>query len=191
MIEKYKYTDLEFFLDNNLSGDKKINYLNFTTTRGKRVTAEVRLKKDMVKRYFHTTCEKMFRVYQEGVIGSALSGAMGINAHYANMIAAVYIATGQDVASTHESAVGLSTFEMVGEDLIVTVLLPSLVVGTIGGGTKLPSQYKNLQIMECAGPKADCFAEILTATVLAGELSIVASHAAGDFTSAHMRFGRS
>lgn len=132
----------------------------------------------------------MFRVYQEGVVGSALSGMVGINAHYANMIAAVYIAIGQDVASTHESAVGLSTFEMVDGDLVVTVLLPSLVMGTMGGGTKLSSQNKNLKIMECAGPSADRFAEILTATVLAGELSIVASHAAGDFTRAHMRFGR-
>ena len=132
----------------------------------------------------------MCKFCQEGMLGSMLSGSIGANAHYANIIAGVYLATGQDVACTHESAVGLTYFEMDKTHLIVSIILPCLVTGTVGGGTKLPSQSENLKIMGCDGGNANKFAEILAVTILAGEISLVGALAAGDFTSAHEKFGR-
>lgn len=187
---KNNYNEIKYVLDNNLSGDKKVNMLNLTSTRGHRVTAEVLVPKVVIQNYFHTTALEICEISKEGLIGTILSSGVGINAHYANMIAAIFIATGQDVASTHESAVGFTHFEKIGDDLLTTVLLPTLVVGTVGGGTGLPSQATNLKIMECFQEPVNKFAEIVAVAVLAGELSIVASHAAGDFTRAHAVYGR-
>ena len=120
------------------------------------------------------------------------SGSIGIQGHFANGLTAIFIATGQDAACVSEAYVGITRMEVINEaDLYVSVTLPSLVVGTIGGGTGLPTQRECLDLLDCSGPgSARKFAEICGATVLAGELSIAAAMASGDFSDAHKLFGR-
>ena len=124
--------------------------------------------------------------------GGVLSGTIGVQGHYANGLAALYIACGQDVACVAESAVGVTRFELTDPgDLYAAVTLPSLVVGTVGAGTGLPSQQACLDIMGLAGPgKAPALAEVCAGLCLAGELSIIGALCSGDFTRAHQRLAR-
>jgi hydroxymethylglutaryl-CoA reductase (NADPH) len=123
-----------------------------------------------------------------------LSGTIGVQGHYANGLAALFIACGQDAACVSEAAVGVTRLEIDGEGdgfLYASVTLPNLIVGTVGGGTGLPSQRACLEIAGLAGPgKARAFAEVCAALVLAGELSITAAFCAHEFTQAHARLAR-
>jgi hydroxymethylglutaryl-CoA reductase (NADPH) len=125
-------------------------------------------------------------------IGAIQSGSIGIQAHYANALAAFYIACGQDPACVAESAVGVTRFEVTDEgDLYAAVTLPSIVVGTVGGGTALPGQRACLEILGLAGEgNALALAEVCGALALAGELSITGAMCAGEFTRAHKRLAR-
>lgn len=182
----------EWFLESNLSGDKKINSVNFTSNRGKKVVAVCRIPAEIVKKNLHTTPEKMCRLADLSMITSLQAHAFGAQAHFANTLAAVYIAAGQDPACVAESAAGLTYLQMIEGDLQISVTLPGIMVGTVGGGTRLPTQNSCLQLMGCAGAgKSAKFAEILAAGVLAGEISIIGAMAADEFTDAHARYGRS
>ena len=125
-------------------------------------------------------------------MGGVLSGTIGVQGHYANGLAALYIACGQDAACVSESAVGVTRFELTGNgDLYAAVTLPNLIVGSVGGGTGLPSQQACLRLMGLAGPgKARALAEVCAGVALAGELSIIGALSAGDFTRAHQRLAR-
>jgi hydroxymethylglutaryl-CoA reductase (NADPH) len=115
-----------------------------------------------------------------------------VQGHYANGLAALYIACGQDAACVSESAVGVTRMELTDEGaLYVAVTLPNLIVGTVGGGTGLPSQKACLNILGLAGAGgARAFAEIAAAVCLAGELSIIGALCAGHFTRAHQKLAR-
>ncbi|MBI4641983.1 MAG: hydroxymethylglutaryl-CoA reductase, partial [Candidatus Tectomicrobia bacterium] len=180
------------FVEANLSGDKKASAQSFQSVRGKKVTAEVILPADLVEKRLHTTQEKIANHWRLSAIGGILSGTVGIHGHYANGLAALYIACGQDAACVAESAVGVSRFEVTDQgDLYAAVTLPNLIVGTVGGGTGLPSQKACLEILGLAGPgKALAFAEVCAAVCLAGELSIAGAICSGDFTRAHEWFAR-
>lgn len=125
-------------------------------------------------------------------MGGVLSGAIGIQGHYANGLAAIYLACGQDVACVAESAVGSTRFDMTSDgNFYASVTLPNLIVGTVGGGTGLPSQQAALNIMGLAGTgKARAFAEVCAAITLAGELSITGAICAQHFCRAHHRLAR-
>ncbi len=125
-------------------------------------------------------------------LGGVLSGTMGVQGHYANGLAALYIACGQDAACVAESAVGVTRLELTGTaDLYAAVTLPNIMVGTIGGGTGLPSQRACLEVMGLAGPgKAHALAEVCAGLCLAGELSISGALCAGDFSRAHQVLAR-
>jgi hydroxymethylglutaryl-CoA reductase (NADPH) len=112
--------------------------------------------------------------------------------HVANGLTALFIACGQDVACISESSVGLTRMEATENgDLYVSLTLPSLIVGTVGGGTSLPTQKECLELIDCAGPgNARKFAEICCAVALAGELSIASAMSADHFTRAHEKLGR-
>ncbi|HEY9713185.1 MAG TPA: hydroxymethylglutaryl-CoA reductase [Chroococcales cyanobacterium] len=181
-----------WFIESNMSGDKKANSLSFTSVRGKKVTAEVIIPARLVEKRLHTTVEAMWRHYMIGVMGSSIIGSFGIQGHYANGLTALYIACGQDAACVAESAVGLSRLEvMANGDLYGAVTLPNLIVGTVGGGTGLPSQRACLELMGMHGAgKARAFAEICAAVVLSGELSINGAMSCGEFTRAHARLAR-
>jgi hydroxymethylglutaryl-CoA reductase (NADPH) len=121
-----------------------------------------------------------------------MSGTVGVQGHYANGLAAMFIACGQDAACVAEAAVGTTRMEVTTDgELYVSVTLPNLIVGTVGGGTKLPSQQAGLQIMGLAGAgRARALAEVAAALCLAGEISIVGAICAGEFTRAHVRLAR-
>jgi hydroxymethylglutaryl-CoA reductase (NADPH) len=179
-------------LEANASGDKKASAASFLAVRGKRVAAEATIPAGLVRARLHTDAASMVQTWQLGAIGGALSGAMGIQAQYANGLAALYIACGQDAACVAESAVGVTRFELTpGGDLHAAVTLPGLIVGTVGGGTGLPSQRACLEILGLAGPgHARAFAEVCAGLTLAGELSITGALAAGEFARAHQRLAR-
>ncbi|MDN5279592.1 MAG: hydroxymethylglutaryl-CoA reductase [Clostridiales bacterium] len=182
----------DWFLESNLSGDKKINGINFTGNRGKKVLAVCRIPADIIRKNLHTTPERMCRLAELSMITSLQAHSFGVQAHYANTLAAVYIAAGQDPACVAESAAGITHLELINGDLQISVTLPGIMVGTVGGGTRLPTQNRCLQMMTCSGPgKARKFAEILAAAVLAGEISIIGAMAADEFTDAHAKYGRS
>ncbi|MGI8619457.1 MAG: hydroxymethylglutaryl-CoA reductase [Gemmatimonadaceae bacterium] len=179
------------FLESNHSGDKKASAQSFMAGRGRSVTAEVVVPRGMVESRLHTTPELMCRYWAMSAIGGVLSGTIGVQGHYANGLAAIYLACGQDVACVAESAVGVTRMEMAGEALYVSVTLPNLVVGTVGGGTALPSQRACLDMLGLAGAgNANAFAEVCAAIALAGELSIVGALCAGEFAQAHARLAR-
>lgn len=179
------------FLESNHSGDKKASAQSFITGRGRSVTAEVVVPRQLVERRLHTTPETMCRYWAMSAIGGVLSGTIGVQGHYANGIAAIYMACGQDVACVAESAVGVTRMELTGDALYTSVTLPNLIVGTVGGGTALPSQRACLDILGLAGPgNANAFAEVCAAMALAGELSIVGALCAGEFAQAHARLAR-
>ncbi|MBD1558732.1 hydroxymethylglutaryl-CoA reductase [Vibrio sp. S9_S30] len=179
-------------LDGNLSGDKKANAHTMRSVRGKKVSAEVHITRELVKEFLHTTPEDMVKFGQITTSGALLSGSIGVNAHFANALAALYIACGQDAACVAESAVGMSRMTIKDDgNLYASVTLPNLMLGTVGGGTGLPSQKACLDIMGLSGSgKARALAEVCASLCLAGELSIVGAFCSGHFTKAHSKLSR-
>ena len=182
----------QYFLDGNLSSDKKASARVLGAARGRRVSAEVVLPRSLVREALHTTPEHMEEFWRVGAIGGVLSGTIGVQAHFANALAALYIATGQDAACVAESAIGVTRFEVNGTgDLYASVTLPNVIVGTVGGGTGLPSQSACLDILRLRGPaKAAAFAEVCAGICLAGELSLSGAMCSNDFAGAHLALAR-
>lgn len=180
------------FVEGNMSGDKKASAQSFQGVRGRKIAAEVRLPRELVERGLRTTAAKMTDYWRMSAIGGVLSGTIGVQGHYANGLAALFIACGQDAACVSEAAVGVTRFEAEGDGgLYATVTLPNLIVGTVGGGTGLPSQRACLEILGLAGTgHARAFAEVCAALSLAGELSIIAALSAQHFAKAHARLAR-
>jgi hydroxymethylglutaryl-CoA reductase (NADPH) len=180
-----------WYIEGNYSGDKKASYLGMMRGRGRKVSASVTLPENAVERYLHTTVEEILAYGRVANLGALLSGQMGAQAHYANGLAALYIATGQDAACVVESAVGFTRMEARGADLFCSVTMPNILVGSVGGGTKLPSQSAALNILGLRGENnGAALAEVTAALCLCGEISIVAAIAAGHFTRAHERLAR-
>lgn len=192
IMENSPITPENAYLDGNLSGDKKASSQTLRSVRGKKVTAEAHIPAKLVKKYLHTTPEKMMQFTQMSTVGATLSGTIGINAHYANALAALYIACGQDAACVAESAIGMTRIEVDRNgDLYASVTLPNLMLGTVGGGTGLPSQKACLELMGLHGAgKSQALAEVCAALCLAGELSIVGAFCAGHFSRAHHKLAR-
>ncbi len=182
----------KWFVEANCSGDKKTTAQSFSGVRGKKVSVEVRIPEKLVKRFLHTTPQHMVDCWRISALGGVTSGAVGTQAHYANSLAAMFIACGQDAACVAEAAVGVTRFEVCDDGaLYCSVTLPNLIVGTVGGGTKLPSQQACLSLMKLPHEnQARAFAEVCAAAALAGEISITGSIAAGDFTHAHKHLAR-
>ncbi|OGH13782.1 MAG: hypothetical protein A2687_03260 [Candidatus Levybacteria bacterium RIFCSPHIGHO2_01_FULL_38_26] len=179
----------------NMCVDKKPNFLNFIEGRGYMVSAEALIPKKLVKTVLKAEINEIIEVYQRKIVyGSALSGSIGSNAHFANILAAIFAATGQDLAHVAECSIGTTTIETVKDSLYASVYLPDLAVGTVGGGTGLETQKEALSIMGVAGgdngKNARKFAEIIGGAVLAGEISLLASLAEGSLASVHKRLGR-
>ncbi len=181
-----------WFIESNYSGDKKATALSFTSVRGKKVSAEMVLPKTIVHKVLKTSPEAIVEYWQASTLGVVQSGSLGAQGHFANGLTALFLATGQDVACISEAAVGITRMELTGPgDLYISVTLPALIVGTVGGGTHLPTQQECLRLMGCLGSgKAKKFAEICAALVLAGELSIAAAMSAHHFADAHQKLGR-
>jgi hydroxymethylglutaryl-CoA reductase (NADPH) len=182
----------EFYIESNASGDNKANYQSFQHVRGRKVSIEVTLPRAVVCAVLKSTPENMERFGRAAAYGSLKTGTLGVQAHCANGLAALFIACGQDAACVAEAAVGIVRLEVNADgDLYAAGTFPNLIVGSVGGGTRLGTQRECLEIMGCFGPgKANRLAEITAGVCLAGELSILAALAEGHFVQAHASLGR-
>jgi hydroxymethylglutaryl-CoA reductase (NADPH) len=186
-----QYPGSRHLLFSGMCSEKRASGLVIVAGKGKRVTAGALVPRSTLKMYLRVTPEQLFEVWQSTVVGHLHAGAVGYNAHYANGLAAIFIATGQDVANIANSACGITVFELHPEGLFVSVTLPALSVATVGGGTSLPTQREALEVMGCYGTgKAKKLAEIVAAALLGGEISMGAAIATGEFVAAHERYGR-
>jgi hydroxymethylglutaryl-CoA reductase (NADPH) len=180
------------YVEANMSGDKKATMQSFLSVRGKKVTAEIVIPAEIISTCLRTSAKAMVDYWRISAMGGVLSGAIGVQGHYANGLAALFLATGQDVACVSEASVGVTRMEeMDNNALYAAVTLPNLIVGTVGGGTGLPSQATCLKLMGLQGQgRAAAFAEVCGALCLAGELSIIAALSAGHFAAAHGKLAR-
>jgi len=189
-------------LSGNYCTDKKPAAINWIEGRGKSVVAEAIIPGPTVKSVLKTTVADMVNLnLKKNLIGSAMAGSIGgFNAHAANIVTAIYLATGQDPAQNVESSNCMTLMEAIndGKDLLVTVSMPSIEVGTVGGGTILSPQRAMLEMMGIAGAhpttpgaNAQRLARIIAAGVMAGELSLMAALSAGHLIRAHMAHNRS
>lgn len=183
-------------LSGNFCVDKKPSWQNFVQGRGFRVHAEATFPERILQSVLKTTAHEIYDVWlAKCMIGSAISGSLGYNAQFANVVAALFLATGQDIAHVTEGSMGIVTAEVVqGTDLYMAVDMPDVLVGTVGGGTGLATQQEALSLLGVAGGKegnnSSQLAAIVGGAVLAGEVSLLSSLEQGTLAQAHQRLGR-
>jgi hydroxymethylglutaryl-CoA reductase (NADPH) len=184
--------EARFILSGNMETDKKHSRINMLLTRGKRVVAETVLRREILKDIMGVETKDLFGARQISWVGAFLAGSSNNSAHTANALAALFIATGQDAADVAESHASVSYAQLLDNgDLYWSITLPSLIVGTHGGGTGLATQNECLAMLGCtADGSADKFAEICAAVVLAGEASLASAVLHGDWVPSHDRLGR-
>lgn len=174
----------------NYDIDKKPAWLNFINNRGFSLWADVTVPAATVTSVLKTSAKNLFEVWLgKCMIGSAMSGSLGYNAHFANIIAAIFAATGQDLAHIVEGSMGMTTARALENgDLYFSIYMPAVMMGTVGGGTQLSTQR---EMRELIGAKTSIeLAEITAGAVLAGELSLLASLSQGTLAKAHASLGR-
>jgi hydroxymethylglutaryl-CoA reductase (NADPH) len=192
------YPELAYVsISGNYCTDKKVSCVNGILGRGKSVIADILLPRTLVKKYLKTTPEKIVQLnIKKNLIGSIIAGGVrSANAHFANILLGLYLATGQDASNIIEGSQGFVHTEVRGEDLYFSVSVPNIIVGTVGSGKQLDFVKKNLQKMGCtdceSGANARRLAIITCATVLCGELSLLASQTnPGELMSAHLSIER-
>lgn len=173
----------------NFDIDKKPAWLNIIEGRGREVWAEAVITEEILKKVLKTTATDIYEVWLgKCVYGSYLAGSLGYNCHFANIVAAFFAATGQDLAHVVEGSNGITSARVYGKDLSISVYLPSLMLGSIGGGTRLKTQSEARSITGCSTTAE--LAELLASAVLAGELSLLASLSVHSLAGAHKRLGR-
>jgi hydroxymethylglutaryl-CoA reductase (NADPH) len=183
-------------LSGNYCVDKKPSFLNFIEGRGTKAWAEVTIPQSVLLGVLKTTAERAYDVWLgKCVLGSVMSGSVSYNAQYANVVAALFLATGQDIAHVVEGSLGVTTAEVVdGKDLYVSVYIPDLMVGTIGGGTGLSGQKEALSLLGLSGGDGGehkmRLAEVVAGAVLAGEISLLSSLEEGSLARAHKKLAR-
>ncbi|MGD2127942.1 MAG: hydroxymethylglutaryl-CoA reductase [Lysobacterales bacterium] len=181
-----------YILSGAIDTDKKHSAMNLIRTRGKRVIAEMTLRREVARDLLRVDTRVLYRYRQIAAVGALQAGSAYSGAHSANGIAALFIATGQDVANVAESHAGLTYGQLTEEgDYYWSVTLPAVICATHGGGTGLPTQRECLELLGCRGAgKADKLAEIVAAVVLAGDISLTSAVLAGDWVSSHETMGR-
>ncbi|NNE67493.1 MAG: hydroxymethylglutaryl-CoA reductase [Pyrinomonadaceae bacterium] len=193
VIDSYEDDKIKhFYLESNFATDKKASQVNIMRTRGKRVTAECTIPRNVLIEHMRVEPESL--TYHAGVanVGSFMSGANNNGLHSANGITAMFIATGQDVANVSESSAGMIYSELTPDkDLYISITIPSLIVATYGGGTSLATQKECLDVLGCYGKGGvNKLAEIVAGVVLAGEISLGAAISSSDWVSSHEKYGR-
>jgi hydroxymethylglutaryl-CoA reductase (NADPH) len=181
-----------WLIESNFSGDKKATVLALQGARGKRVSAELVLPDKLCRRYFRAPPGALAESWNLAAAGAAQSGTVGAQGNYANALAALFIACGQDVACVAEAVAGLTRVRVTDEgDLYFSVTLPNLIVGSVGGGTYLPTARECLEMLGCrAEGGARKLAEICAAVVLVAELALGGALAGGSFARIHGELGR-
>nr|XP_017250647.1 PREDICTED: 3-hydroxy-3-methylglutaryl-coenzyme A reductase 2-like [Daucus carota subsp. sativus] len=197
------FPDMEVIgISGNFCSDKKPAAVNWIEGRGKSVVCEAMITEDVVKKVLKTTVSALVELNMlKNLTGSAIAGSLGgFNAHAANIVSAIFIATGQDPAQNIESSHCITMMEAVnnGRDLHISVTMPCIEVGTVGGGTQLASQSACLNLLgvkgankESPGSNSRLLATIIAGSVLAGELSLMSAIAAGQLVRSHMKYNRS
>ncbi len=183
------FENVKYILRSNLSSDKKASFINNVNGYGKTVYAECTLSAAVLKRYFKTDAKTLLRGWKIANYSQMIGGTVGLNQHFANGLAAIFVATGQDVAQIVNGATGWSILEEAEDGaLFGSVTIPNLLIGTVGGGTHIGTQREALEIMDCYGEgKSKKMAEIIAATIYAGEISLGAAMVHGDFIFAHAK----
>jgi hydroxymethylglutaryl-CoA reductase (NADPH) len=184
--------EVRYIFSGNVETDKKHSSMNLLLTRGKRVVAETVIRSDVLHRFLGVDTREMFWARQILMTGAFLAGSANNGAHAANGLAALFIATGQDVANVAESHAAISYGQLLDDgDYYWSITLPALIVATYGGGTGLATQKQCLELLGCYGQgRAHKFAEICAAVVLAGEISLAGAVMHGDWVTSHERLGR-
>jgi len=184
-------------LSGNMCTDKKPAAINGIMGRGRSVVAGVALTNELISAVLKTNAKTLAEVNtRKNLVGSARAGAMGFNAHAANVVAAMFIACGQDAAHSIDGSTCITTVDLTETGVYVAVTIPSLPVGTVGGGTGVGTQQECLRILGVAGSgtppgtNAKKLAEIIGSAVLAGELSLLGALAAQHLARAHQQLGR-
>ncbi|CAD6246005.1 unnamed protein product [Miscanthus lutarioriparius] len=189
-------------ISGNFCSDKKPASVNWIEGRGKSVVCEAVIKEEVVKKVLKTNVQSLVELNTiKNLAGSAIAGALGgFNAHASNIVTAIFIATGQDPAQNVESSHCITMLEPIndGKDLHISVTMPSIEVGTVGGGTQLASQSACLDLLgvkganrDSPGSNARLLATVVAGGVLAGELSLLSALAAGQLVKSHMKYNRS
>ncbi|KAF8085001.1 hypothetical protein N665_0688s0021 [Sinapis alba] len=213
MVSKGVQNVLEFLTDDfpdmdvigisgNFCSDKKPAAVNWIEGRGKSVVCEAVIRGEIVNKVLKTSVAALVELNMlKNLTGSAVAGSLGgFNAHASNIVSAVFIATGQDPAQNVESSQCITMMEAIndGKDIHVSVTMPSIEVGTVGGGTQLASQSACLNLLgvkgastESPGMNSRRLATIVAGAVLAGELSLMSAIAAGQLVKSHMKYNRS
>jgi len=188
-----EYPSIEhYFLESNMATDKKSSQINILKNRGKRVCAETWIDRDLLVEYMNVEPEALHYFSEVANVGNFMSGNNNNGLHSVNGLAAMFLATGQDAANLSESSAAILHNEITQDGhLYVALTLPSLIVGTYGGGTGLPTQSECLQMLGCYGKgKALKLAEIMAGTALAGELSLASAISSLDWVRSHEQYGR-
>ena len=185
-------TGQKFFLDSNLASDKKASSRNMILGRGHGVIAETHITKSVMARVLNVDPDFVIENWTYFPIVSAMAGTLGNAIHASNALTAIYIATGQDTACVAENSVGHFTVEKVDDGITWRLTLPSMTVGTVGGGTRLNQQQQNLQLLGCDSSEHSSrkLAEIIGAAALGLEISLGSAIMSHTWTSAHMKYGR-
>lgn len=185
-------------LSGNYCVDKKAASVNFSEGRGKRIHAEIVLEAPILREALKTDAASLVEVqYRKNLLGSIAAGAMGYNAHFANVLSAFFLATGQDPAHVVGGSTGVTCIEpRENGGVYMSIFLPDTPLGATGGGTGLDTQSEALRMLgivpdpERPGSAVMRLAEILGAAVLAGELSLMAAFTSSDLARAHEKLGR-
>lgn len=185
-------------ISGNYCADKKASAVNGILGRGKYVTTEVIIPRDICRKILKTTPEKIVQLnIKKNLIGNILAGSIRTaNAHFANMLLGFFLATGQDAANIIEGSQGLVYAEMRGDDLYFSVTLPNIIVGAIGNGKTYDFVRENLRLLGCLeerepGKNARRLAIIAAGTVLCGELSLLAAQTnPGELMKSHLKLER-
>lgn len=195
IVEQFKITTdivpVDFVIEGNGASDKKVSQYNMDAGRGIHVVAECTIPEEIINRVLRTTSDKLMNCFRPSKKLAKKDGMVGYNINVANAIAAIFVATGQDLASIHESSIGILHLEQKKEGLYMQLTLPNLVIGSVGGGTSLPKQSEALEIMKCYGSgKVNRFAKLIAGFALGLEISTYAAIVSGEFAKAHEKLGR-
>lgn len=189
-----EYPELKYqSISGNYCTDKKVSAVNGILGRGKYLIAEIQIPFKIVAEVLKTTPEKIVNLHiKKNLLGSILAGSVRTaNAHFANMLLASYLATGQDAANIVEGSQGIVHCELINEDLYFSVTLPNMIVGSIGNGKNLPFVLENINQIGCPNLNARKLSIIIASAVLCGELSLLAAQTnSGELVNTHLSLER-
>ena len=186
-------TGYNYMVESNFNSDKKASTRNMILGRGHSIVAETVLKSSVMKRVLGINADLVQKLQRPGPTISAMAGTTGTHLHISNALTSIYLATGQDTACVSENSIGhFQTEPAENNGLACRLTLPSLTVGTVGGGTRLLPQKQNLEMLGCDGGEYSSrkLAEIIGASTLALEISLMSALASDTFTGSHMKYGR-